>query len=121
MAVTESVQVSMASARYVRGGATKFRLVANAIRGRGVTEALGILQVSRKRASGTVEKVLRSAIANAENLKPDVDVDELFVNEIFVDPGPSLPTRIRPQPMGRAFPIIKRTSHITVKLAEREA
>ncbi len=84
-------------------------------------EALGILELSTKRASLVIEKVLRSAVANAENLKPDVDVDELYVAAIMVDPGPTLPTRIRPQPMGRAFPIIKRTSHVTVKLAEREA
>lgn len=113
--------VSKASGRYLRGAPTKFRLVVDAIRGKAVNEALGILQLSEKRAAGPVEKVLRSAIANAEDLQPDVDVDELFVAEIFVDQGPSLPLRIRPQPMGRAYPIIKRTSHVTVKLAEREA
>lgn len=105
----------------MRGSPVKFRLVADVIRGRGVPEALGILQLSRKRAAGQLAKVLRSAIANAENLKPDVDVDELFINEIYVDPGPTLPPRIRPQPMGRAFPILKRSSHVTVKLSEREA
>ena len=113
--------VSMARSRYLRGSPTKFRLVADAIRGKAVDDALGFLQVSKRRASGPLEKILRSAIANAEDRAPDVDVDRLFVSEIFVDPGPSMPKRIRPAPMGRAYPIIKRTSHVTLKLAEREA
>lgn len=113
--------VSKARARFLRGSPQKFRLVIDQIRGRNVPEALGLLQLSNKRASKPIETLLRSAVANAENLHPEVDVDELFVAECFVDPGPSLPMRIRPQPMGRAFPIIKRTSHVTVKLAERDA
>lgn len=121
MASTESTQVAVARARFLRGAPTKYRLVANAIRGRGVPEALGVLQGLQRRAAGPMEKLLRSAVANAENLKPDVDVDDLVVAEIFVDGGPSFPRRIRPAPMGRAFPIIKRTSHITVKLAEKGA
>ncbi len=116
-----SEHVSTARGRYLRGSPQKLRLVVDLIRGRAVPEALGILGLSTKRASAVVEKVVRSAVANAENLQPDVDVDALYVASIMVDPGPSLPTRIRPQPMGRAFPIIKRTSHVTVKLAEREA
>lgn len=116
-----SENVSKAHGRYLRGSPQKFRLVVDLIRGRAVPEALGILELSRKRAARAIEKVLRSAVANAENLQPDVDVDELYVATIMVDPGPTLPTRIRPQPMGRAFPIIKRTSHVTVKLSEREA
>ena len=113
--------MSKAYGRYLRGSPQKFRLVVDTIRGRAVPEALGILELSTKRASLAIEKVLRSAVANAENIKPDVDVDGLYIATIAVDPGPTLPTRIRPQPMGRAFPIIKRTSHVTVKLAEREA
>jgi large subunit ribosomal protein L22 len=112
--------VSQATARFVRGAPTKVRLIADAIRGKGIPEALGTLQLSKRRAAQDVEKVVRSAIANAENLDSGVDVDRLVVKEIYVNQGPSLPTRIRPQPMGRAYPIIKRTSHITVKLAERE-
>ena len=111
---------SQATARFIRGAPTKVRLIADSIRGKGIPEVLGTLQLSKRRAAQAVEKVLRSAIANAENLDPSVDVDRLFVAEIYVNQGPSLPTRIRPQPMGRAYPIIKRTSHITVKLAERE-
>lgn len=121
MGAMKGVYRSTARGRFLSGSPTKYRLVADAIRGRAVPEALGILQLSRKRAAGPLAKVLRSAIANAENLKPDVDVDELFVDEIYVDPGPTLPPRIRPQPMGRAYPILKRSSHVTVKLAEREA
>jgi len=112
--------VSQATARFVRGAPTKVRLVADTIRGRKVPEALGSLELSKRRAAKHLEKVLRSAVANAENIDPGVDVDDLVVAEVFVDQGPSLPTRIRPQPMGRAYPIIKRTSHITVKLAGKK-
>jgi len=112
--------VSQATARFVRGAPTKVRLVADTIRGRKVPEALGSLELSNRRAAKHLEKVLRSAVANAENMDPGIDVDDLVVAEVFVDQGPSLPTRIRPQPMGRAFPIIKRTSHITVKLAGKK-
>jgi len=121
MAVTETNQVSTARARFLRGSPQKFRLVADAIRGRSVSEALGIMSGLKKRACGPLTTLLNSAIANAENLHPDVDADDLMVAEIFVDGGPSLPPRIRPAPMGRAYPIIKRTSHITVKLAAKEA
>lgn len=112
--------VSQATARFVRGAPTKVRLVADTIRGRKVPEALGSLELSTRRAAKHLEKVLRSAVANAENIDPGIDVDDLLVAEVYVDQGPSLPTRIRPQPMGRAFPIIKRTSHITVKLAGKK-
>ncbi len=112
--------VSQATARFVRGAPTKVRLVADTIRGRKVPEALGTLELSGRRAARDLEKVLRSAVANAENIDPGIDVDDLVVSEVFVNQGPSLPTRIRPQPMGRAYPIIKRTSHITVKLAGKK-
>lgn len=110
-------KVSEATARYVKGAPTKVRLIADSIRGRKVPEALGTLELSKRRAAKHLEKVVRSAIANAENLDPGVDIDELVVAEVYVNQGPSLPLRIRPQPMGRAYPIIKRTSHITVKLS----
>jgi large subunit ribosomal protein L22 len=112
--------VSQARARFVKGAATKVRLVADQIRGRKVPEALGTLELSTRRAARHLEKVVRSAVANAEHVDPGIDVDDLVVAEVFVDQGPSLPTRIRPQPMGRAYPIIKRTSHITVKLAGKK-
>jgi large subunit ribosomal protein L22 len=116
----EMEAVSKATARFVRGAPTKVRLIADSIRGRSVPDALGTLELSTRKAARQLEKVVRSAIANAESLDPGVDVDRLVVAEVFVNQGPSLPTRIRPQPMGRAYPIIKRTSHITVKLSERK-
>ena len=112
--------LSQASARYVKGAPTKVRLVANTIRGRGVSEALGTLELLNRRAARHLAKVVRSAVANAENLDAGIDVDDLVVAEVYVDQGPSLPMWIRPQPMGRAHPIIKRTSHITVKLAGKK-
>jgi len=112
--------VSKARARYVKGAPTKVRLLVDAIRGKAINEALGTLELSNKRAARPLEKLLRSAIANAEDTNPGIDVDQLVIAEIFVDQGPSLPLRIRPQPMGRAYPIKKRTSHITVKLSESE-
>ena len=116
----EMETLSQASARYVRGAPTKVRLVANIIRGRAVPDALGTLELTKRRAARDLEKVVRSAVANAENLDPGIDIDRLVVSEVYVDQGPSLPTRIRPQPMGRAHPIIKRTSHIAVKLAGKK-
>ena len=112
--------VSQATARFVKGSATKVRLVADKIRGRNVHEALGTLELSTRRASRHLEKVLRSAVANAENIDPGIDVDDLIVAEVFVNQGPSLPTRIRPQPMGRAFRVLKRQSHVTIKLDTRK-
>ncbi len=110
--------VSQATARYVRGAPSKVRLVADTIRGRKIPEALGMLELSNRKAARQLEKVVRSAIANAESNDPSIDIDELVVAEVYVNQGSSLPPRIRPQPMGRAFPILKRTSHITVKLSE---
>ena len=115
--------VSKATARYVKGAPTKVRLVANQIRGRNVHEALGTLELSTRRAARHVEKVLRSAVANAEEeatrANRGVDIDALFVQTIFVNQGASL-RRFRPRAMGRATPIKKPTSHITVVLGARE-
>lgn len=105
----------MARLRFHQGSPQKMRLVADQIRGKGVQEAANILELSPKRASRPLAKLLRSAIANAENKHEAVDVDRLFVKEITVDGGPTL-TRFRPQPMGRAFPVLKRQSHVTIKL-----
>jgi large subunit ribosomal protein L22 len=105
--------------RYLRGSAQKVRLVANLIRGKGVQEAVNLLQVTHKAAAKPVEKLLKSAIANAENREDHVDVDRLYVKEIFVDGGPTF-KRIRPAPMGRAFRVLKRQSHITIKLDTRK-
>lgn len=104
--------------RYVQGSPQKVRLVADLIRGKGVQEAVNILQVTNKYAARHVRKCLKSAIANAENRDDHVDVDRLYVKEVFVDRGPML-KRIQPAPMGRAFRILKRLSHITIKLDTR--
>ena len=105
--------------RYLQTSPQKVRLMADMIRGRGVQEAANILQLSNKRAAQPLRKLLQSAISNAENRDDQLDVDRLYVKEIYVDGGPTL-KRIRPQPMGRAFRILKRQSHITIKLDTRK-
>ncbi|MET4000327.1 large subunit ribosomal protein L22 [Marinobacterium sp. MBR-111] len=96
--------------------AQKARLVADQIRGKSVGEALNILAFSTKKGAHLVKKVLESAIANAEH-NEGADVDELRVSTIFVDEGMTM-KRIRPRAKGRADRILKRTSHITVKVAD---
>ena len=105
--------------RYLQASPQKVRLVADMIRGRKVQEAVYLLQMSKKRAAGDIDKLLKSAVANAEHADEQVDVDRLYVKEIFVDGGPTL-KRIRAAPMGRAFRILKRQSHITIKLDTRK-
>lgn len=97
--------------------AQKARLVADQIRGKGVEEALDILAFSTKKGAAIVKKVLESAIANAEH-NDGADVDELKVSTIFVDEGLTM-KRIRPRAKGRADRILKRTCHITVKVADQ--
>jgi large subunit ribosomal protein L22 len=111
--------VAKCEARYVHVSAQKARLVVDMIRGRQAGEAITILSATKKRIAAAVEKVLRSAIANAENKAEHVDVDKLFVAEAYVNEGPRQ-KRIRPAPMGRAYRYQRRTSHIVVKLGERE-
>ena len=106
--------------RYLRASAQKTRLVADLVRGRGVEEALNILRLTNKSVAKALEKLLRSAVANAENRQEHLDVGQLYVKEIFVDGGPSA-KRVRPAPMGRAFRIQRRHSHVTVKLDSRKA
>jgi len=106
--------------RYLQGSPQKVRLVVDMIRGKDVQEAVNILTFSKKGAARPVGKLLKSAIANAENRDEQVDIDRLYVKEVFVDGGPVL-KRLRPQPMGRAFRILKRQSHITIKLDTRKA
>ena len=113
-----------ATAKYVRTSAQKAGLVMELIRGKRAAEALAILRFTKKGIAKDVEKVLRSAIANAVNVadknqKRRVDEDDLFVSAAFADQGPSQ-KRVRPAPMGRAYRVIKRTAHLTVKVAERE-
>jgi large subunit ribosomal protein L22 len=108
-----------ATAKYIRTSAQKAGLVMDLIRGRDVNAALATLQFARKSVAKDVEKVLRSAIANAQ-LKEGFggDVERLFVNACYANQGPSQ-KRIRPAPMGRAFRVVKRTAHLTVQVAER--
>ena len=110
-----------ASLRNYRISAQKARLVVNQVRGRGVEEALDTLAVSNKKFAGPLSKLLRSAVANAEqkndNQHAGIDVDNLVVKTIAVDEGPSM-WRIRPRAQGRATWVQKRSSHVTVVLAE---
>lgn len=106
-----------AIARHVRMSPRKVRLVVDQIRGRSVNEAYALLQFSKKAASEPVSKTLRSAVANAQYRAQDegdvLDVDELVIREAYVDEGPTL-RRFRAAAMGRAAPLRKRSSHITV-------
>lgn len=112
--------IAHAAARFVRMSPQKGRLVADLIRDRFVGEALTILRFSdKKKISGIIEKVLRSAIANAQQKSPDVDVDNLFIALIHIDGGPMM-KRIRPAPMGRAYRLLKRTSHVHISLEEKK-
>jgi large subunit ribosomal protein L22 len=108
-----------ATARYVRTSAQKAGLVLDTIRGRDVNQALATLQYLRKAISHDIAKVLRSAIANAQQKEGfGGDVDRLYVSACYADQGPSM-KRIRPAPMGRAFRVVKRTAHLTVRVSER--
>ncbi len=102
-----------------RISAQKARLVADQVRGKPVEEALNLLEFSPKKAAHLVRKVLNSAIANAEN-NEGADVDELRVSGIFVDEGMTM-KRLRARAKGRADRILKRTCHITVKVADSES
>ena len=108
---------SKAVAKYVRIAPRKVRVVMDLIRGKNVAEAFAILKFTPKAGADVVEKVLRSAVANAEN-NFDMDVDKLYVKTAFVDQGPTL-QRIHPRSRGQAFKILKRTSHVTVIVDEK--
>ena len=105
-----------AKLRFTRIAPTKARLVADLIRGKGSEEALNILTFTPKAAARIIVKLLKSAVANATQKK--IDVDRLYVKTIYVDQGPTM-KRFMPRAMGRATPIRKRTSHITIILDER--
>ena len=109
-----------AEARFVRISPQKARLVVDLIRGVKAGDAINVLRTTNKGIAPTVEKVLRSAIANAENRSTDVDVDNLFVTEAYVNEGPRM-KRVRPAPMGRAYRYQRRTAHIVVKVGEKGA
>ncbi|HJR92759.1 MAG TPA: 50S ribosomal protein L22 [Acidimicrobiia bacterium] len=106
-----------AQARFIRQSPYKVRRVLDLIRGLPVEEAERVLEFTSRAAAEPIRKVLRSAVANAEH-NHALDADELFVAEAFADEGPTL-RRFRPRARGRATRIRKRTSHITVAVAER--
>jgi large subunit ribosomal protein L22 len=108
-----------ATARYVRTSAQKAGLVMDLIRGRDVNRALATLQFARKAIAHDIAKVLRSAIANAQQKEGfGGDVDRLYVSACYANQGPAM-KRIRPAPMGRAFRVLKRSAHLTVRVSER--
>ncbi len=108
-----------ATARYVRTSAQKAGLVLALIRGKDVNRALATLKFTQKKIASELAKVLRSAIANAQQKDGfSGDVDRLFVSACYANQGPSQ-KRVRPAPMGRAFRVLKRTAHLTVEVAER--
>ncbi|MPZ20063.1 MAG: 50S ribosomal protein L22 [Luteitalea sp.] len=112
---------AQATAKYVRTSAQKAGLVLDLIRGRNVPQATATLKFSRKRVARAIEKVLHSAVANAQQKDGfGGDVDQLYVKGCHANQGPSL-KRIRPAPMGRAFRVLKRTTHVTIAVAERPA
>ncbi|MBE7044613.1 MAG: 50S ribosomal protein L22 [Ruminococcaceae bacterium] len=104
--------------RYARISPRKVKIVLDLIRNKPVGVAMGILKNTPKSASEYLEKLLKSAIANAEN-NHNMDVNNLYVSECFATQGPTL-KRVRPRAQGRAFRIMKRTSHITLVLKEKE-
>ncbi len=106
-----------AVASHIRIAPRKVRIVVDLIRGKQIGEAFAILKHTPKVASEVVEKVLKSAVANAEH-NYDMNADDLFVSQAFVDQGPTL-KRIHPRSRGQAFKILKRTSHITLVVKER--
>ena len=109
---------AIAEARYIRTSPQKALLVIDLIRGQKAGDAINILRTTNKRIAPSVEKVLRSAIANAENRSNDVDVDKLFVTECYVNEGPRM-KRVRPAPMGRAYRYQRRMAHIVVMVGDK--
>lgn len=113
-----------ATQRSARQSPYKMRLVIDEIRGKSVNDALAYLAFSKKHAAKQIEKTLRSAVANAEHASREnntpLDVDALFVARAVVNEGPKL-KRFMPAAMGRATPIQKRTSHVEIEVAERDA
>ena len=112
------VKTAQATLKYARISSRKVKIVADLIRGKNVDEALAIVKFTPKASSDIIEKLLKSAIANAEN-NHDMKHDKLYISEIYANQGPTL-KRIRPAAKGSAVRIRKRTSHITIVLAENK-
>lgn len=115
--MAENVTSAKATAKMVRVSSRKVRLVLDTIRNKSVAEAFAILKFTPNGAASDVEKVLKSAVANAEN-NSDLDRASLVVSECFANEGPTL-KRFRPRAKGSSSPINKRTSHITVVVTEK--
>ncbi|MCI8804903.1 MAG: 50S ribosomal protein L22 [Clostridiales bacterium] len=108
---------AQAHAKFVRVSNTKAKIVLDQIKGKSIGEAMGILAYSPRYAAEIIEKVLKSAVANAEN-NLELDVEDLYIEDAVANQGPTL-KRIRPRAQGRAYRINKRTAHISIYLNER--
>ena len=117
MEETTQVREASATLKYARISSRKVKIVADLIRGKDVNEALSIVKFTPKASSEIIEKLLKSAMANAEN-NHKMDINKLYVAEIYANQGPTL-KRIRPAAKGSAVRIRKRTSHITIVVKER--
>ena len=106
-----------ATLKYLKASPQKVRLIVDLVRGKKVEEALHILRFTKKAAAKDLEKLLRSAVANAEQKENAPDVDDLVVSKIYVNEGPR-EKRVQPAPMGRAYRIQKRKSHVTVHVSD---
>ena len=106
-----------ATLRYLKASPQKVRLIVDLVRGKKVEEALQILRFTKKTAARDLEKLVRSAVANAENKENAPDVDDLVVSKIYVNEGPR-EKRVQPAPMGRAYRIQKRKAHVTVHVSD---
>jgi len=106
-----------ATLRYLKASPQKVRLVVDLVRGKKVEEALRILRFTKKSVAKDLEKLVRSAVANAENKEAGVDTDELVVSKVYVNEGPR-EKRLLPAPMGRAYQTISRKSHVTVHVSD---
>lgn len=115
--MAEQITSAKATAKTVRVSPRKSRLVIDLIRGKSVSEAIAALKFTSNKPAEVIEKVLMSAVSNAEN-NYDLEVENLVVAEAFVDEGPTM-KRFRPRAKGSASPINKRTSHITVVVSEK--
>lgn len=107
-----------ATVRFINGSPQKIRLVIDLIRGKNVSDALNILKITKKRAADQITKVLRSAIANAEQKEEAGDLDQLRISKAYVNEGPRM-KRTRPAPMGRAFRFQRRMSHISIYVSDK--
>ena len=110
--------IAKATHKYLKTSPQKARLVIDQIRGKEVDKALSILRFSKKMVAKDIEKVLKSAVANAQQGEAKIDVDTLYISEAFVNAGP-MEKRVRHRAMGRIYRILKRSCHLTIHLDEK--